>query len=453
MDANQKNNVNPLTIKQMLDIIWHKKILLGIFILIGFIGAIISSAVTNANTAKISTFVDLQWDGLISGEYPDGSSFDYSKMFESYMYQQAIVELDLDINNSELRNALVIKPIVPNNVLQLIENELRNGNHYSFIASEYKITLSYGNLNINQVQAEALLKQVIDEFKVAFENKYIQKTEISNYLIEDYTEYEYLETVRLFESQISLMRTAINRVMPEAADFKSTENNLGFDEILLRTNLVQSIDLVNINTLLNSYLMVKNPNLFLMNLKYQNEVNNRLLQEKTEMSIALNDMISNYEGSTVTIIIPGVDYSDGFTYDPYLNTLYEKLVGVTEQITALNNKITQNQTLIDRLENNDPNFTFDLSEQAANEIIVQQRIEKVNETLFDIVEDLDIVFREYNTTLSKNAVRMLVSPNFDSDVNYLFYVIVGLALGGGLGIVAVFISHNYDEKKKYVQEK
>ena len=445
--TNPDNN-DVLSLSDIIKIVWNRKWLLIIITFVGLVLAIGVGVYNNSKSSKVSTFVELQWDGLVRGQYPDGQTFNYASMFESYVYQQALSERALNtINTNKLRNAIEITPIIPNSILEIIENELRNGNQISYYATEYKITLKNGALNISVSEGQALLNEIILQFRADFERKYIASTKISNYLIDDYSRYDYLESLRLLESQIAMIKGAIDVLGPNASNFVSTQVGLSFDDILIRTYLVENIELNSIASRIDSYLLSKDKTLLTVRLNYENEVNKVALDKQNDIKAGLDTMIANYPGSTVTIIVAGTTTTETLKIDPYLDTIYKELVKTNMNIAELTNDIAYNTILIERYKGNDPSYSVTEETQNEQKVIVEEKITQSNLLLTEIVQDLDIMMEEYKVYSTRNLIRPLSSPQYESSVNYLYYAIIGLMMGGATGLIVVFVQYNTKKNK------
>ena len=439
----------PMTIKDIISILWRNKYLLMIFIVGGLLISLVAGFIANRNSSKVSTIIELQWSNLTLGQYPDGQKFDYSNLFESYVYSAALDDIgNSTISSLDLRNATSITPIVPNSVLEMIENELRKGNQLSYYATVYKVTIEHGSLGIKYEAGEELINRIIEQFRQDFERKYVQGTVITNYLLDDYSTYDYLQTYNILKSQVSMIKNAVNQNLPVGAKFISTGTNLSFNDVLVQTSLVESNELLSIGSRITNYLLSKDQELLLHRLYFENEINQVQLNIKQDQKTDLENMIATYPGSTVQIIIPGVDTTKTLKFDTYIDSLYKELIKRTTEVSELSNNITYNQVLIDRLEGKDPDYIVTPEEQAEQSAIVVEEIAAANQKLAKIVEDFDVLLREYREYSNRALVKQIVTPQHESDVSYLLFAIVGVAIGGSIGLLVVFIMDANQKSKK-----
>ena len=438
-----------MSLKELFLIVWKRRVLLVIFTIAGFLLTLIVGLLINAQSSKVSTIVEFQWNGILNGLYPDGQRFDYSNLFESSVLNQSLNETSLEtISSNKLRGALSISPIIPNDVLQIIQENLEKGVQISYFASEFKIVLNNGKLGVSVETGQELLNHIIENFREDFERKYIQRAVIIDYTNANLEDYDYIDSYDILSAQIQLINNAVNSVLPQANNFISTELGIGFNDITVRTNLVGSIELSTMSSRINNYLLSKDKDLLITRYTYAIELDQLELDKENSIQNGLANLISNYVGSTSTIIIPGLDMGDQLDTDPYLNTLYANLVATQRNIAAYTNDIIYNQTRITRLEGNDPLFIVTPQKEAEEIVKVEAAITRSSLVLSGIVEDLDILLTEYNHLVTTSLVKPLVAPQYEPETSILIFAAVGIVLGGGIGLVTVFILHARDESKK-----
>jgi len=438
-----------ISLKDLFLIVWKRRILLIIFTIAGLFLTLVVGFIVNAQSSKVSTIVEFQWNGILSGLYPDGQRVDYFNLFESSVLNQSLSDTSLDtVSSNELREVLSITPIIPDDVLELIQTNLENGIQISYFASEFKIVLDNGKLGISVETGQELLNALIDNFRKDFERKYIQRAVVIDYTNADLEDYDYIDSYDILSSQIQLINNAVNAVLPAAINFVSTELGIGFGDIQVRTDLVGSIELSTMSSRINNYLLSKDKDLLITRYTYEIELDQLELDKENSVQDGLEDLIANYVGSTSTIIIPGLDIGDQLDTDPYLNTLYANLVATQRNIATYTNDIVYNQTRITRLQGADPLFIVTPEKEAEEIAKVEASITRSSEILSGIVEDLDILLTEYNYLVTTSLVKPLVAPQYEPEMSILIFGAIGIVLGGGIGLVTVFILHARDESKK-----
>ncbi|MBE0700340.1 MAG: hypothetical protein IH571_01510 [Acholeplasmataceae bacterium] len=432
--------------------VWRAKHLLIVITFFGLILGVAVAFIQRIQESSVATIVDFQWAGISQGEYPNGQRFDYSNLFETYVYSEALDQAGMDeITVGDLRGAVRIVPIIPNDVLEMIQYNLELGIQTSYFASQFKISVDNGKLNISVQQAQEVLSLLIEGFRDDFERKFIQRSVILDYTKSDLETFDYVDSLEILQTQVQLVRNAVNSVLPGASNFISSDLGIVFADIQVRTNLIETIELNNMASRINNYLLSKDKDLLITRYTYTVERMQLDLDKQNDIEVGLQDLVTNYTGSTVVIVIPGLDLSDQFATDPYLNTLYANVVSTQAEIARLQQDIIYYQLRIDRLEGNDPLFIVTPQKEAEEIEKVEESIQRSSDGLESIVEDMDVMLTEYNTILTKGLVKTLAAPQYDTNISMLLYAAFGLILGGMLGLGAIFINHSI-KKARFEKE-
>ena len=165
-----------ISLQELFKVLWKGKfvILLTLFsvLIVTFIGIKIYST----KKSQVSTVVTLQWEGINDGQYPDGGAFNYKHLIDPYIIIETLEQVSLTkINNNDLRNAIVITPLIPDNIVATIEKAIKEGKNYDYYPTHYKITISNGALNISVSEAQSLLNEMIEQFRCRFNKKYVNQ--------------------------------------------------------------------------------------------------------------------------------------------------------------------------------------------------------------------------------------------------------------------------------------
>jgi hypothetical protein len=441
------NKQEGLSLKWLFTVIWYYRILFVIVFSIVLATIFGIGLLYNGQNSKVVTYVELQWDGITEGLYPDGQRFDYSNMLGSDLYANAYDNADIEpISSTELKKSISIIPIVPASVTEYIESQLLRGEQVSYFATEFKIILNNGDLNLNLTDAQALLNSLINEFKLDFERKYISKSIIIDYMKTDLSQYDYNEAYDILSSQIELIYDITDQVLAESNNFTSAQLGFGFNNIKVRADLIRNIDLENIIASVNNYLLTKNVELLITKYKYTLEIKNLDLNKELEYLSEIETLITDYTGSSSTIIIPGVDV-DIIELDPYLNNLYQEAVTTQRAIAVYNRDIAYYEIQISRLEGNDPEFIITPEKQNEEIENVEAAIISSTQQLSSVVNDLSILLEEYNLYRSRSLVKVLNTPQYEPELNLLFIAILGVLVGGLASLTTTFVKNNIDSKK------
>ena len=433
-----REEMDEISIKELIETIWrYKWLIIIITLLSGLLAYIVGQVIENQET-RVETVVSLEWNGLVDGTYPDGARFIYNNMFESYVLGDALEEASLEnITTTDFRSHLSIQPIIPSNVIQLIEQGIERGEQITYYATEYKLMLNVGELDISENQAKILLEYLIDEFKVDFENKYIQKAVVLQYTDVVLSSYDYEETYQVLVNQTEVLESVIEVALENGSNFRSSSLQIGFDDLLSNLQLIRDVELDNINTRVNNYMLTKEVDFMITRYEYLVDENSLELNKMLDFEAVLIEDITTYTGNETIVIIPGID--DQYTVDPYINTLYQELVDTQREITVLENDLLYYADKIADLE------LLKVLDEPTNEeyqrqiSLVETSIEQSSTNIDDVAVDLNTMLGEYNHYITRNTVLPLTAPQVTSDTNVLLYTAIGTVLGGMTSLLVVFL--------------
>lgn len=433
-------------------IVWKKKFLI---IFLSFLGLVLGGAtafVMNGNNETLATIVEYQWDGISEGEYPNGARFEASNAFTVTVYLNAIEEAGVELTSNEVREELLIRPIVPNNILNAIEEAIRNGEELTYFPTAFKYSLNAGQLGISEDQARTLLNALIDGFREDFEAKYIQQAVVLNYALTNLDTYDYSEVSTIYGTQLELIESAIKQVLPEANTFVSTELGLSFNDILVELDLVKNVDLNNMNAIINTFLLTKNINRAITRLEYNNEIKELELAKEQQILDNIKEAIVSYPGSEQTIVIPGLEGSINTT--TYLQVLFNQLLISQRLIAELEQDIAFNESRIVLYEaQRDNSGNNPAAQEALNELIEANTglLDTTNTIINRLVINTNTLLEEYNLIVVRNIATSLTSPTIEEGSNTLLFAAIGLILGGLISLGVVFVDHtmkDYNKKKQ-----
>ena len=433
-------------------IVWRKKFLI---IFLSFLGLVLGGAVAfvmNGNNETLATIVEYQWDGINEGEYPNGARFEASNAFTVTVYLNAIEASGVELTSNEVREQLTIRPIVPNNILNAIQQAIENGEELTYFPTAFKYSLNAGQLGINEAQARTLLNALIDGFKEDFEAKYIQQAVVLNYALTNLDTYDYSEVARIYGTQLELIESAIKQVLPEANTFLSTELGISFNDLLVELDLVRTVDLNNMNALINTFLLTKNIDRAITRLEYNNEIKELELAKETQVLTNLQSAIVSYPGSEQTIVIPGLDGTIETT--TYLEVLYTQLLVSQRTIAELEQDIAFNESRIVLYEaQRDNNGNSPAAQEALAELTEDDTglLDTTNTIINSLVTNTNTLLEEYNLIVVRNIATNLTSPTVEEGSNTLVFAAIGLVLGGIVSLGVVFVDHSMKDHKKKKQ--
>jgi len=223
----------------------------------------------------------------------------------------------------------------------------------------------------------------------------------------------------------------------------SGDRGIGFSDILVQTSLLKSLELNQIISRTNTYMLSKDVDYLITKYTYDVDVKQLELDKQEAKEADIQLLLNNYEGETTTIIIPGVD--NDLTIDTYYQTLLKSIIELQSSIAELQQDINYLQMQIDRLKGEDIDFNVTLQQQEDEAVIVEAAINSANTKLDTIVSDANELLVQYNDYITSSIIKPLMAPEYQSNVNVKLYSAIGLLAGAGLSVVIVLFKHDWEK--------
>jgi hypothetical protein len=442
-----------ISLKELWNVIWKGKWIIILSAILGLVLSFAGVTFYNNNTSAVTTVITLQWDGISKGEYPDGEAFYYNEAIETYVLTNAIDATGLTLNTADVRDAMVITPIVPTSAQNLIVAALEDGEQLTYYATNYKITLSNGELGITVDEAINLLNNIITEFRSDFETKYLQSSVVLDFTDMDFQDVEYVDIYNIMATQANVIQTVMDLKATEDPTFTSQTLGIGFNEILVQLSLVQDIQLDEMNFRISSYLLAKDEEYLVT--KYNYQIEQKTFEKETLelQETSTQTLIDNYTGSTQTILIPGLDASQVIEIETYYETLVQGLIDIQQQIAVLEKDIEYLELQVSRIEGTDPLYTVTQQEQDDNTVRVEQLITTADDELSSILEDANTILFEYNTYKISSVIKPLMTPAYEPGASTIMVVAVGAVIGASIAGLIVLFKHDWPKLEQTEEKK
>jgi hypothetical protein len=429
-----------ISLKKLLDALWSSKILIGVlgFLIIALTGSILYER----SDSTVVTIISMKWEGITQGLYPDGSTFEYSEAIEPIVIETAIEELDLSITVDDVRKNMEITPIVPNDVVELIQQALKAGEQYKYYATDYRIEIDSGALELSVSDSTGLLDEIIKAFGADFEETYIEEVDILDFTDTDFTTSEYQIIIDVLETQIEVITDAV--IEYENADFNYY--GVSFKDVLTKIDLIERIEMEQIITRANSYALAKDKDYLITYYTYQIEVETLELNKLNSEATEIQSLLDNYSGSTTTIVIPGVTTEEDLEIDNYYNTLVEEQVRLLQLISEEQQELALYNLQKSRLDGTDASFNYTPLEIDEQQTIVDNNIGIVTTKLSNLLIEADELLSVYNEETIGDDIVSLAAPEYRESVNEISLSVVGLILGLGIGAVIALFKYDWDKE-------
>lgn len=437
-----------ISLNELFSILWKGKFIIILISIIALAITIGGSAYVKSSKSQVSTIVSMQWDGIDEGKYPNGTVFNYKNAISLGNIAKALEENYLNLNESTVKNAISIEPIIPSSIASAIEKAIKDGESLSYYATNYKIIIDNGVLGISVNEARDLLSDILINYRNEFVQKYIQRSLISNLINIDLSSLEYVDAYIILKNQIDLITSNLTEKLEYARNFISNETGLGFNDLIIRANLLTETKLNQIESRINTYYLVKDRDYLINKYSYELELKELDLAKLQAQETNLQTLIDNYEGNTQTIIIPGMDPSQAIEIDTYYDKLLDQLINKQHEIVEMENEISYLNILINRFSGQDPNNVIPEEVQVQQAIKVENEINNLNPILMNMIDEANELIVEYNSISSSSIVKPLMLPAYESNVNMLLNCAIGLFVGLGFGVVFVLLKKNWNNTQK-----
>lgn len=433
-----------ISLQDLIKVIWKGKIIITISLFIVLIVTFIGVKIHSANTSRVSTIVALQWEGSSDGFYPDGSNFNYKHLVEPNIIADTLEKINLSvINDYDLRSAIEITPIIPNNITAAIEKAIKEGKEYEYYPTHYKLTLNHGALNLKVNKAQSLLNELVEQFREYFNKKYINKTQITNLNDVDTETLEYIDLYQMYSQKLEFITSVVSLRLEESNGFVSDNLKIGFNDIMFKCTLLKTLTLNQIISRIETYYLAKDAEYLIS--KYSNEII-RLEYELTK-AIAIEEnlqtLITNYKGNTGKIIIPGIENGQIIEFDPYYDQLIEYLLEQQNKIVEMENEIIYYNDLIARYQGESLDYTVTPEERQLQQQKLEADIIVAAATLKNIINDTNVLLRDHNQVKVSGIIKPLSTPQRQSNVNTGLYLGVASIIGISFGVAIVLFRHNW----------
>jgi capsular polysaccharide biosynthesis protein len=428
-----------ISFQDLFKIFWKKRVFISIFTVLGTVAGVLFSVVVNATSIRVATLVEYQWNGIQLGQYPNGSRFEVSNAFSPTVYNLVIETLDGDLTANEVRNALSISPIIPDDILTQIQVALEKGETFQYFPNTFRYTLDAAALSLNETQGKQFLDALINAFTNDIYDTYVNQVIIQNFALDNYEDYDFLDQVNLINNQIETMTTQLESLMtldPRAATFRSNTLGLSLNDVLAELALVKTLQLNPAEALVVSNQLSRDPSLTVDRLVYQNQLHGVDLAKEEQYLADLSDLVETYAGSTTTIIIPG--YEGEINTTSALETIYAEMMVTQRKIADLEQDIAYNETLITAFEN----AVLDEELMAR----VQLELTDVVTNLITVIENTNTVLTQFNDVLNRDLTRVLANATREPTTSVILSTSIGLIVGGMVSLIISFMQREKPSK-------
>ena len=404
----------------------------------------------------VSTVVSLNFEGIEEGLNPLGEAFNISEMTNKQVLEDTISELNLankGINAETLRKNLEIQGIVPQDILSQIMtinkmaekdvSQLEKIGQLEYYPTQYKVQLRIlKDMNLTGQEAEQVLATLIDNYKDYFMEKYNDKQLISTAITTvDPSRYDYAEYILLVDEQLEKAKAFLEEKMKVAPDFRSKTTGLSFGDLVSQLNLVKSIDINNVQAIVNSMVLTKDKERLLS--IYQNKIMSMTFEQEKYAQLAQSLYEAAHTYQKDKMVVMGKEGTEGNIEVSQNSVAYDDLirqaVEAEEQANKLRYEIVYYKDLLAKL---------DLGTGELVHGDTKAYIQKVEEDIKAISEKVTTLINMINTTLEDYYTVEIFKDSVRSDMPALYQsntmamlkqgsliLVIGTLLGSMIGVV------------------
>ncbi len=433
------NEYDEISIKELIQTILKGKYLIMAIVFMVTIATIGGSIYVKNNNEMVKQIISINFDGADSGQNPDGTAFDIDELRSTVVINKAIKELGLndEISVEDLRKRIDIRPIIPNDIAEIIESRRKSGEEYTYYPSDYIVYFkSYAKLGLSDDDAKVALEVFIDEYAKYFYDTYSENVMLGDAIGSlNYDEYDYWEISSIIHKQIDIIEEYLKVKIIDSKEFRSTTTNMSFADINELATLIKDIDLSRFDSIVKVYKITKDKDALVINYKYTIEQNELEKKKKRSESQVAIDMMKKYDNKTDNLVIPNVsgENLEIKAGQSYYDALAKR---ATESAVEAENKVHDIDYIEEQIQNLDSD---DMTNELKAEAIVKADdiLAKITLKIDNLMSLIDKTSNDYFNMKMSNSIMKISPAQVYSKVNVLLNTVIGIVLGLMLGIFIV----------------
>lgn len=364
--------------------------------------------------------ITFQYEGIEEGLDPNGASFDVNKIKSPIVIEEALANLGFtDIASEDIRQNIEIEGVIPEDVIERItvikEMAAEDASNYekildvSYFPSQYVVNL-YQNRSMSASQTREILNAVLESYRMWFLDTYAntEVLTVTANLIQ-YQDYDYAESIDVIQAQIDIMLDYVTERKEQAPDFRSTSTGLSFGDIETSLNTIESIDLANLTSYVESNTLTKDRQRQTEYYNYRIKKYNMELSELQVQLTTVQNTIDSYVKDPVVIVSSQESTQELTQTNEYYDRMVQQKLDLSSKIAQINTSLNKTYELLNAM-------------SASDRQNVQSEYEYADgllERLTDTISNWTVLVEEtteeyYTTTLFSNAVKIAVPAQYQA---------------------------------------
>ncbi len=436
------DEMDEISLREIIEAILKAKFMIITLVILAMICAGLFSFYINKKTSGIAMPVSFTFEGINEGKTPDDKIFNPESLLTPEILRTVILKLKLDkkISVKDLRAAIKIKEIIPDNIQEKQKIALKNGKDFIFVPTKYILTIK-NNLSGKTLvdNPSQVLNEIIKEYRENFIKEYSFYKVLQNIMTSiNFDDYDFEDIKQAFEKQIKMIHNFIEKMPKKIKDFRSTKNRLTLYDIGQRTLLIENMELKELRALTNIYNIAKNRKMLIQKLQYRIillQLEKKKLFAEKEVA---EELLSKYKREKTVLMSgekTGLELDKKFSY-------YDILVkrAVNSGVEAKNKEVDI-AFLENRIKKIKKASSLQPEQKNAEKDFIKTS-KKLQKLLSLLIKQANEILSEYSVVKYQDTIRVLSPPEKVSEAKILLIIIISGVAAFFTGIfIALFRSY------------
>ena len=371
-------------------------------------------------SACAQAVITFQYDGIEEGLDPNGAAFDINKLKAPVVIEAALESLgNTDISVEDVRQNIVIEGVIPEDAVDRItvikQMALEDATNYekildvSYFPSQYVVSF-YKDWKMSGTETTEILNAVLESYREWFLDTYTNTAvlTVTGNMI-NYQNYDYAEAVDIIKAQVEIMQNYVAERLKDAPDFRSANTGLSFGDIQTSLNTIESIDLAKLVSYVENNNLTKDKQRLIEYYNYNIKEYTMNISELQSQLSTVQTTIDGYVKDPVVIVSSQESTQEITQKDEYYDSLLEKKIDLSNQISQINTKLNKTYTLLNDLQSTGAQSGQKQQEKA------DAMLESITATLSDWTTRIENTTEEYYTTTQfSNAYKISVPAQYQA---------------------------------------
>ena len=279
----------------------------------------------------------------------------------------------------------------------------------SYFPSQYVVSF-YKDWKMSGTETTEILNAVLESYREWFLDTYTNTAvlTVTGNMI-NYHNYDYAEAVDIIKEQVEIMQNYVAERLNDAPDFRSANTGLSFGDIQTSLNTIESIDLAKLVSYVENNNLTKDKQRLIEYYNYNIKEYTMNISELQSQLSTVQTTIDGYVKDPVVIVSSQESTQEITQKDEYYDSLLEKKIDLSNQISQINTKLNKTYTLLNDLQSTGAQSGQKQQEKA------DAMLESITATLSDWTTRIENTTEEYYTTTQfSNAYKISVPAQYQA---------------------------------------